>query len=510
MIFFWGEISLLSQEKKVVIVKTKSDFLTNRLSNTKYEIRSVINLDESEIPLPPNSEVVISAGSIINGEIKGNNTILTVLTSSCLGVKLSGTWFAPTIDDSFFIPAILSDDDIFFNINNLQNDKILNTIYLKKNKYNISIKESGGYALKLKDKVNIVNKSTISLLGNNYKGYSILLVSKSSDIDIAGGKIVGDVGKHKYQSGTSSEWGMGITIEASENVTIHDISISRCTGDGIYISGLSTDYIGDYSKSSKNIVLRNVISDTNRRQGLSVISVDGLLVENCSFINTGKVEKTAPSSGIDIEPNVSKGRNNSVRNIMIKNCRLIGNMGRSFEADLSVSDGIIVNFENIVVDGCYADGQFLIGTPCLRVNNSRIESVLIRPYEAPVDILFANCKIEGRGVIINDYHKHNPLYTNRNTSKKDVDLTLNNCIIKYKSQPMISASSIISILSNPETNVFVSFDSCDISTDGQYVNTNLISNDNKKKVMFRGCIVRVPKYKRYLLDAVFANCSWEP
>ena len=456
-----------------------------RNSNLTIKINGTIDLLGESISLPSSCNLLLSKGKIVNGKLKGNDTKIQVEKPSSLGVILYGTWICPIIDDIYFSSAILSDDDIFTNINNLQSKNVHNTIYLKKKHYFVSIKESGGYALSLIDNTKLINESEIEIKSNNYKSYSIILISNSNNVEVLGGKIKGDVGRHHYLQGTTSEWGMGVRITTSTNVSVHDIYISNCTGDGIYITGLPTDYISDYSKASKNIVLRKVVCDFNRRQGLSVICVDGLLVEGCTFSNTGRIEKIPPSAGIDIEPNVNQGLHNSVRNILIKDCMFKGNAGRSFDADAGVSDGYKDNFENIIVTDCIADGPFFFGAQNIKVEKSKMESIIIRPYEAPVLCIIDKCKIFGHGIIIKDVLKHDILYVNRRRPKYLVDVRINRCNLTIHPKSYKKETKLVKFECKPIRNSIISFNSCSISVP----NSQAIEIDNPKVglVSFNSC-----------------------
>ena len=65
-------------------------------------------------------------------------------------------------------------------------------------------------------------------------------------------------------------------------------------GDGIYVAGVNG--VREYSS---NVTLLGVAVDSAWRNGLSVISADGLLVANSTFTNTNG---TNPQCGVDLEP----------------------------------------------------------------------------------------------------------------------------------------------------------------------------------------------------------------
>ncbi|PKL31731.1 hypothetical protein CVV43_01225 [Candidatus Saccharibacteria bacterium HGW-Saccharibacteria-1] len=128
-----------------------------------------------------------------------------------------------------------------------------------------------------------------------------------NNVNIIGGKIIGDRYIH---TGTGGEWGMGVNIEKSSNVKISDINITNCWGDGIYIGG----------ESSNGVVIDGVISDNNRRQGLSITNAKNVTITSSEFKNTNG---TLPQAGIDLEPNPGQ----TVEDIKIDNIKSIGNKG---------------------------------------------------------------------------------------------------------------------------------------------------------------------------------------
>lgn len=135
-----------------------------------------------------------------------------------------------------------------------------------------------------------------------------------------------------------AEWRMTLTISGSTNVRVLGLALRDSGGDGIYIDGGKQRY-------SKDILLRDVVCDNHYRQGMSIISVDGLTVENSEFRNTWG---TAPSAGVDIEPDSPEHR---VRNVVFRHCAFTGNMGDGIEiflAHLTQASGDV----SILFDEC--------------------------------------------------------------------------------------------------------------------------------------------------------------
>ena len=110
------------------------------------------------------------------------------------------------------------------------------------------------------------------------------------------------------------EYRHALAFFACTDVKVAGLTLRDSGGDGIYIGSLG-------KTPCKNVEIRDCICDNNYRQGLSIISVENLLVENCVFKNTNG---TPPSAGIDIEPNSPSDR---LSNVVIKNCISLNNAG---------------------------------------------------------------------------------------------------------------------------------------------------------------------------------------
>ncbi|MGB7526476.1 right-handed parallel beta-helix repeat-containing protein [Sphingobacterium cellulitidis] len=191
------------------------------------------------------------------------------------------------------------------------------TIYLQKGldenrnivfpNFPVLINDSG---LNLSSNSNIYfDKMSKLILKPSSKGsYQMLRVFGKSNVNIINPTLIGD---RDYHKGNSGEWGMGISISGSSNITISGANISKCWGDGIYI--------GHRNVSSRNLIVSNSIIDNNRRNGISVISVSGLHVSNLVISNTNG---TNPNSGFVIEPN---GVENVIENVVVENLYTFNN-----------------------------------------------------------------------------------------------------------------------------------------------------------------------------------------
>lgn len=125
--------------------------------------------------------------------------------------------------------------------------------------------------------------------------YLIINILNKSNVKVYYANIRGDRYTHL---GTTGQFGYGISIIGSNDILIDKARVRECWGDGIYIGGtLGTTYID--SLVSKRVILNKCISDNNRRQGMTIISVEDLVVNGGIFSNSNGSQ---PQSGIDIEP----------------------------------------------------------------------------------------------------------------------------------------------------------------------------------------------------------------
>jgi hypothetical protein len=124
-----------------------------------------------------------------------------------------------------------------------------------------------------------------------------------------------DYHKAPYQL---AEWRHALSIHGCENITVEDLTLANSGGDGIYLG------IGANNSTNRHIAIRNVTCDGNNRQGISVITAENLLIENCVLRNT---RGTAPQAGIDFEPNHPGER---LVNCTMRNCRSENNAGDAY------------------------------------------------------------------------------------------------------------------------------------------------------------------------------------
>jgi len=162
-------------------------------------------------------------------------------------------------------------------------------------------------ALKSDMTLKLAKGATLKAIPNDSEKYSVLWISGVSNVTVTGGTLEGDREEHKGKSGA---WGMGIHINrGASRVTISGVTAKEMWGDGFYVQG------------AKDVKFCSVVADNNRRQGLSIIDAQGLLVLNSIFKNT---RGTRPGAGIDFEPNDAEQK---VTDVRIENSQFLDNEG---------------------------------------------------------------------------------------------------------------------------------------------------------------------------------------
>ncbi len=180
--------------------------------------------------------------------------------------------------------------------------------------------DDAGLSLKSNSTVNFLSGSQLWLKPTATGNYNILSISHVSNVVVNNPYIIGDLTKHL---GTSGEWGMGIGIYSSSNIKIIGANVSYCWGDGIYLS------TSQGTTTNTNITITNASVTYNRRDGMSITSVNGLDLESpTAEYSTG----TSPMCGINFEPNTSTDQ---LQNIVVNNALTENNAGYGIQIGYS-------------------------------------------------------------------------------------------------------------------------------------------------------------------------------
>ncbi|AND69812.1 hypothetical protein ATSB10_23580 [Dyella thiooxydans] len=150
----------------------------------------------------------------------------------------------------------------------------------------------------------------------------VLLVRDVQDVEISGGRIVGERNGHL---GTTGEWGHGVAILGARDVHVHDLRIDDCWGDGMAIGTIFDRGAGSGKVVAEDVTLIRVRCGGNRRQGLSITSARRVSVIDSQFIGNGG---TAPGCGIDVEPGTVRM---GAQDVLISGCTVSANRGSGIQ-----------------------------------------------------------------------------------------------------------------------------------------------------------------------------------
>jgi Right handed beta helix region len=183
---------------------------------------------------------------------------------------------------------------------------------------------------------------------------------------------------------TKGEWRHVLELKSCSNVQVLGLTLAESGGDGIYLG------TGKAGVTNRDVLIKDVTCDRNYRQGISVITAENLLIENCILRETGG---TPPQAGIDFEPN---GPDEPLVNCVMRNCTTQANGGGGFVAYLNAmtaeSKPISLRFEN-----CKAIGDAQAAT-AFSTGNAPAKAV-----KGTVE--YVNCTFEGSraaGIWISD------------------------------------------------------------------------------------------------------------
>lgn len=200
-------------------------------------------------------------------------------------------------------------------------------------------------ALRLKSnmKLRLQAGARLQTIHNALPRHYLLWIDDAENVEIFGDAVSGVdapeiVGDRDNHNGTEGEWGQGIRIVGgSNNIVIRDLRIMKFWGDGITVGRNSTG-------TPQNVTISRVRSLHNRRQGLSIISANGIDVLDSEFSYT---DGTLPQAGIDIEPDAG---GSEVRGVFISGCLMRNNTGNGL-----LIDGNKGPVNDVEIRGCFIE-----------------------------------------------------------------------------------------------------------------------------------------------------------
>lgn len=365
--------------------------------NTIYIVQYDYTLGEQTITIPDNCVLQFEGGSINNGTINFNNCNIDNIGNSIIlnNCTLKGSLNKQVIYSDWFY---FNSDDCTDTLSNVFKISEGCRLIISEGVYKVSVKNLIGtdYAdpmntsiLQPQSNSHITINGTIQLISNDRTHYNIIGIIDKDNILLDGtGEIIGDVETH---TGTTGEWGHGVLISGSRNISVKDLRISYCWGDGLsvsYAEKILTDkgLVNSPYSPPEIINITNIKSSYNRRLGISIINGDGIILENSITEGNGTINGTSPKAGLDIEPNP----NQSVNNVIVSGCLFYDNVVTYFPSNGLIEDKAIsciiqnsickkqVTIGNVgKVIGCEIKYLLINGSRFVNIQNNVITEALV-------------------------------------------------------------------------------------------------------------------------------------
>ncbi len=308
---------LLNNNTNSVIPKIELPCLINLESidsNQTIRINCNIDLNNQTIILPQNTTLKFEGGSIYNGTLIFNNglidgKLLNIDLEIDGSVKLINTHFSFEKEkwgivegDVNFETALLNRENIntaitlvkslrgnLFEINNIDAYIEVGAYHFGNYAYREAIQIPSNFHFKMGE------DCTFRVQPNDQIAYGLLSARSANNVKISGGHLIGDKYEHTYTTGTEQdthEFGTGIYFVGVTNSIIDGVTIDDMTGDSFMVHATKPRNAdgtpspnGDYSS---NILIKNCVMRGARRDNLSFIDINGLILENSVIANAGE------------------------------------------------------------------------------------------------------------------------------------------------------------------------------------------------------------------------------
>lgn len=314
--------------------------------NTIYEIRYDFDLNGEAIEIPEGCTLKFKGGTFAKGKIKGNSTqIIAKKESVFANVTITGTWENTESYPEWFNAkgdGVSDDRDAINNAVKVSKKVVFDgskAYALLAYKDDIIADKRSGIIVK-DDTILEGNQCTLKVINYNNLGYNAICCYDVSNVSIRNFNVIGD--RTKEIESSKNEYGYGIGIHGSSNITISNCYTCNCMGDGIYIASKNNNTGDEFN--SKHIIVQNCKSEKNYRNALSLICCEDVRFYNSEFINKDYY------ATIDLEPN----RNyESIKNVVFNSC-IITNDSKtpSFMLDDTVDLSIVeVKIMNCTITG---------------------------------------------------------------------------------------------------------------------------------------------------------------
>lgn len=240
------------------------------------------------------------------------------------------------------------------------------------------------------------NNATLKVIPNASIGYCVLNLVEVNNIAVNDLNILGDVDTH---IGALNQFGHGLIIGGCYNVTLNNLFVTKCMGDGLLIVTYTA------GKINAEVDVSNSEFVDCRRQGMSVLDLRNGTFTGCTFKDIGQTSATSPASGVDLEPDYSGAK---VSNLTFLGCTFSNNTNGHGLVVGSITSSNTV--ENIKLIGCSFSGN---GASAITANAvagvPRVSGVFeLIDCDITGQVVVENCKIIGGQINLDETYTNTP------------------------------------------------------------------------------------------------------
>ncbi|WEY17523.1 hypothetical protein [Kolpuevirus frurule] len=419
-------------------IQSNKNILTQsmiNMPNNVYKIRYDFDLNGATINLPANSVLQFVGGSIKNGTLNGNNTVIKADSNAVIfdSVVIEGTWNVEHIYDSWFAfntsPSYIS-NQIITNILALSNDDVYNTIHfdadrtyyfelpykgranfgddVRPNYWKLNTEEYAFLRIftGVTSNTHLIFNNTLQMIPTNQGAYFIFHIESKENIQISGtGTINGDAKDHLYTDPFAGnnyygEWGHVLNFRSCNDVIIRDITVGYAFGDGISLGNASYNNNGTKAAglATKNVTVDGVKVLYARRNGIS-LGGNNYSITNVYFEGNGSdtIRGTAPMAAIDFENDyVDIEPSGLCKNVSMSNCKFKDN---KYDVSSTIRDDLyeVPRGELVNISDCnFTSPLRLNRTNGLTFSNCHIVGITnvdnsVAAWYSSKDLIFSNC-----------------------------------------------------------------------------------------------------------------------
>lgn len=408
------------------------------MPNNVYKIRYDFDLNGATINLPANSVLQFVGGSIKNGTLNGNNTVIEADSNAVIfdSVVIEGTWNVEHIYDSWFAfntsPSYIS-NQIITNILALSNDDVYNTIHfdadrtyyfelpykgranlgddVRPNYWKLNTEEYAFLRIftGVTSNTHLIFNNTLQMIPTNQGAYFIFHIESKENIQISGtGTINADALNHKYTDPFAGslyygEWGHIFNFRSCNNIVIKDVTLAYAFGDAIGLGNVGLNIAGNKGclAATKNVIIDGVKVLYARRNGISLggnnYSISNVYFEGCG---SEAIRGTAPKAAIDFENDYTEIDPSGIcTNVVMSNCKFKDNaydVSSTIRWDL----GEVPTGQLVTINGCNFTAPLRLNkTRGLTFNDCHIVGISshdnsISPWTVSEEWIFNNCNFD--------------------------------------------------------------------------------------------------------------------